>query len=517
MSQEQNNKRIAKNTLLLYIRMVFLMLISLYTSRVVLAALGVVDYGIYNVVGGVVSMFTMISGALNASISRYITFALGTKDLDNIKRTFSSSVTIQLVLIGVFVIIAETIGLWFLNQKMVIDADRMFAANCVYQFSILTFAINLWSVPYNATIIAHEKMSAFAYISIFEGIAKLIVAWSIVRSPIDKLILYAFFLAIISIIVRLVYGFYCKYKFKECSYQFYYNHTLFREMFSFAGWNMIGATSVVLRDHGGNILINVFFGTTLNAARGIAMQVSTAIQGFVANFQTAISPQITKSYVSGNKDYMMSLIFQGSRFSLYILLIIALPFYINAEYFLTIWLTAVPAHTASFLRLTILFSLCESLSGPLMTAMYATGVVRKYQIVVGGMQLLNLPVSYMCLLCGFSAESVIVVSIVISLVCLLCRLIMLKPLIGLSPLLFIKEVVLNTFVVSIISFIPSLFITSYIRVSFISLVLSCVCCLIYTLLIIMFVGCKYHERTILYKKINDIKTQLSSKIEWIKS
>lgn len=287
----QNSKRIAKNTLLLYVRMLFMMAVSLYTSRVVLQTLGVENFGIYNVVGGVVAMFSVISGSLSAAISRFITYELGKGDKDQLIRIFSSSVTIQLGLGLIILLLAEVIGVWFLNTKMTIPTDRMYAANWVFQLSILTFIINLISVPYNAAIIAHEKMSAFAYISILEVVAKLIIVYMLLWSPFDKLIFYAILMASVALIIRFVYGYYCKRHFEECTFHFIFDKELLKKMFSFAGWNFIGAASAVLRDQGGNIVINLFCGPAVNAARGIAYQVNNAITGFVSNFMMALNPQ----------------------------------------------------------------------------------------------------------------------------------------------------------------------------------------------------------------------------------
>ena len=273
----ENNKRIAKNTLLLYVRMLFMLLVSLYTSRIILKTLGVEDYGIYNVVGGVVAMFSMISTTLASAISRFLTFELGKQDEENTRKIFSTSVTIQLLFCVIILIIAETVGLWFVNAKLVIPHDRLYATNWVYQFSLLSFCISLVSVPYNAAIVAHEKMSAFAYISILEATGKLIVAYLVMVSPMDKLIFYALLLTSIAIIVRIVYGQYCVRHFRECRYNFQFDKALMKNMFGFAGWNFIGASSMILRDQGCNILINLFFGPAVNAARGIANQVKTAV------------------------------------------------------------------------------------------------------------------------------------------------------------------------------------------------------------------------------------------------
>lgn len=479
------------------------MLISLYTSRVVLSALGVNDYGIYNVVGGVVSMFTMISGALNASISRFITFELGTGDFDRLKRTFSTSVTIQILLAIIIILLSETIGLWYLNNMMVMPSDRLFAANIVYQLSILTFVINLISVPYNATIIAHEKMSAFAYITVFDGVCKLLIAWIICYCSFDKLIMYALLLALVSIIIRYLYGSYCNRNFEECKYKFVLEKKMLYEMFSFAGWNLIGATSAVLRDHGGNLILNLFFGPVVNAARGVAIQVSSAVQGFVSNFQTALNPQIIKAYASNDRDYMMKLVFQGARFSYYILFLIALPILINTDYILNVWLENPPEHTSNFLRLIIWFSLCECLSGPLMTSMYATGNVRNYQIVVGGCQMINLPLAYICLYMGFPAESVFIIAIVVSVFCLLCRLVMLKSMIGLSPIGFLLKVLGNVIVVSVISMILPYALNSIWSSSFWNFIFISIVSLVSTLIAIMFLGCNKSERIWLFNKLHD--------------
>ncbi|MDT3387872.1 MAG: oligosaccharide flippase family protein [Bacteroidota bacterium] len=501
MAPESGTRRIAKNTLVLYVRMLFLMAVSLYTSRAVLDALGIDDYGIYNVVGGVVAMFTMISGSLSAAISRFITYELGKGSLDRLKVVFSSSVLIQLLLSVVFIVIAESLGLWFLNAKLNIPSDRMYAANWVYQLSIVTFAVNLISIPYNAAIVAHEEMTAFAYISIFEGVSKLIVAFIIVNATTDKLILYSVLIAVIAVVVRIVYGVYCKKKFDECTLHLKYEKTVFDQIFSFAGWNIIGAASAVCRDQGGNIIINLFYGPAVNAARGVAMQVCTAINGFVANFQMALNPQITKNYASGNMQYMLSLVFKGSRFSYYILWLISLPVIVKADYILSLWLVEVPEHAVHFLQLVIVFSLCESLSGPLKTSMYATGEVKYYQIVVGGLQLMNLPIAYFCLRYGLPPESVFVVSIILSLACLIARLQMLKPLINIPRLLFVKEVCLNTLLVTLGSLIPAVLVSMLLGDNLLSFIIVVLFCFIVSCMVVLYIGCRKEEREMVFVRV----------------
>ena len=502
-----NNKRIAKNTLLLYFRMLFMMVVSLYTSRVILNALGVEDFGIYNVVGGVVTMFTVISGSLSAAISRFITYELGKGDQSKLNKIFSASVTIQLLLSLIIVVLIESVGVWFLNAKMTIPADRVTAANWVLQFSIITFVINLISVPYNAAIIAHERMSAFAYISILEAIGKLAIAFFIMWSPIDKLIYYAILMCTVAVIVRLTYGHYCKKHFTECTYHFHWDKDILKQMFGFAGWNFIGASSVVFRDQGGNIILNIFFGPTVNAARGIANQVNTAITGFVQNFMTAFNPQITKSYASGDGEYMMTLIFQGARLSFYMLLLLSLPVLINTHYILVIWLKIVPEHAVLFVRLILIFAMCESISNPLITAMLATGKIRNYQIVVGGLQLLNLPLSYICLKTGFVPESILVVAIIISLACLFARLYMLRGMIGLSSILYMKNVFLNVLVVALLSAIIPYMLFCYMKETFFSFIIITLIAVLCTLVVEFYIGCNQKERFFVLNKVRNIKNK----------
>ena len=496
-----NNKRIAKNTLLLYFRMLLLMLISLYTSRVILNALGVEDYGIYNVVGGVVTMFTMLSGSLSSAISRFITFELGTGDTEKLKKIFSSSITIQAGIAIIIIVIAETLGLWFLNEKMVIPENRMNAANWCFQFSILTFSVNLISIPYNATIIAHEKMSAFAYISILEAIGKLAIAWLIAFNPIDRLIFFAGMVAVLAIVIRIIYGIYCKRHFEECTYHFIYDHDLLKRMFGFAGWNFIGSSSIVLRNQGSDIILNLFFGPTVNAARGIAVKMDSVITHFVTNFMMALNPQITKSYASGDSDYMFKLIFQGARFSYYILLLLALPVILNTHYILVLWLKLVPEHTVLFVQLILVLGLCESISYPLITAMLATGKIRNYQIVVGGLQMLNLPIAYLCLYLGAIPESVVIVAIVISQCCLAVRLSMLRKMIRLDVIQYLRRVYMNVILVTIMSSIIPFFLSLHLPESFVNFLAVTLVAVICTLVVEFFIGCERKERSFIYNKV----------------
>lgn len=510
-SRSENNKRIAKNTAFLYGRTLFSMFIALYTSRIVLDVLGKIDFGIYDVVGGVVAMFTILSGSLSAAVSRFLTFELGINNKEKLKKIFSISILIHIGLAIIVFILAESVGLWFINNKMNIPPERMEAANWVWQCSIFTFILNLISVPYNAAIIAHERMKAFAYISILDVLLKLIVAIILIKSPFDNLILYAVSLLTVAIITRLIYGIYCKRNFEECTFSFVFDKNLVKEMIGFAGWNFIGVSAAVLRDQGVNIAINIFCGPALNTARAVSVQVNFAVNSFMTNFTTALNPQITKSYATKELDYMHSLIRKGSRFSFYLLMLLVLPLLLETEFILNIWLKEVPAHAVLFTRLMLLLSLIDSLSPTLITAMLATGKIRNYQLVVGGLYMLNFPVSYILLKSGFFPEITVVVAIILSSCCLLARLIMLRKMIELSARLFIQSVVLNIFFVFIVSAIVPTIVFSYMDESwlrFFSVVPLSVLC---ASLSIYFIGLSKQERAFTREKVKHLQRNIFSK------
>ena len=487
--------RIARNTLMLYIRMFALMLVGLYASRVVLAALGENDYGIYNVVGGVVAMFTIISGALNSAVQRFITFEMGKGEGGQLNKVYSTAVLIQLILGLVVVALAEPLGLWFIDNKMTIDPARIPAARTVLHFSLLAFVINLMSVPQMASITAHEKMSAYAWIGVLDGTLRLVVAILIAHSSADRLVMYSALMAAVVIVVRAAYGLYCRTHFPECRFRPIFDRQLIKEMFSFAGWNFIGVTSGVLRDHGGNILVNLFSSPAVNAARGVAVQLNGAVQGFVTNFMTAVNPQITKSYAAGDHEYMFSLVRRSSRLSFCLLYLLALPVIFNAEYLLGIWLKEVPAHAPLFVQLFLIFALSESLSNPMITAMLATGDIRRYQLVVGGLQLLNLPVSYICLKLGAIPEVTVIVAIIISQICLWARLIMLNKATGFPIQPFVSDVYMTLlFKVVCASLFCPLIIKTAKPQGFAGFAISAGTCVVMTLLAVWLLGLEEEER-----------------------
>ena len=457
-----NAKNIAKNTLLLYIRMAVLLLVGLYTSRVVLSSLGESDYGIYNVVGGVVAMFTIISGALSSAVSRFITFELG-RGGERLGAVFRCAILVQLLLALIVIAAGEPAGLWFIGDKMTIPADRIPAARIVLQFSLLTFVINLLSVPYNAAIIAHEKMGAFAAVGLFEGFAKLAVALLLAVSPIDSLVCYAALMCVVAVCVRVSYTIYCRRHFAECR-GIWRNgafrredRPLLKEMFSFAGWNFIGVTAGVLKDQGGNILVNIFSPSpAVNAGRGVAMQLSGAVQGFVTNFMTAVNPQITKSYAAGDLKGMHSLMRKSAKFSYFLILFFAIPLLFGMDWVLGLWLKDVPEYAPIFARLLLVLVLSDSLSNPLITAQLATGDIKRYQLIVGGILLLNIPVSYVLLKAGLGVEWVVVVAIVLSQVSMFARLALLRGMIGLDLKLWLKDVWFCALMVTVYACVPPL-------------------------------------------------------------
>ena len=510
-SHAENTRRIAKNTLMLYVRMLFSMLVSLYTSRVVLNTLGVEDYGIYNVVGGFVAMFSLISSSLSSSVSRFLTFELGRGDIERLKETFSTSLMIHLALAGIVFLLAENIGIWFLNTQMTIPEERIYAANWVFQASIISFMFGLCSVPYNASINSHERMTAFAYIGMLDVVLRLLIVLFIAYSTFnfDRLIVYSLLLVIVSMSLQCIYLWYCRKNFEECRLRFHFNKECWKEMSTFAGWNFIGCTAGLLKDQGVNILLNLFMGPVVNAARGIAISVSVAVASFSGNFMAALNPQITKSYAAEDRTYMLSLIERGSRFSYYIMLMLALPILFETEFILTLWLKQYPEHTINFVRLVLILSLCDVLSTTLITLQLATGKIRNYQIAVGGMLLMNFPLSYVCLKLGFSPESTLVVAILVSVSCLLLRLAFLRRMVGLSMKRFLRNVCLNVFLVTGASVVLPLLLTnwfigdSWVQFLFVSLV-----CIVCSLTSVYMFGCSKNERQFIRQKVQVVRNRL---------
>lgn len=508
-----NNKRIAKNTLLLYFRTIIIMLVSLYTSRVILNVLGVEDYGIYNVVGGFVAMFSMISGALSASISRFITFELGRGDKKRLNQVFSMSVNIQVAIILIVLLVGVSLGGWFLNEKMNIPVERMAAANWVLYCSLVVFCINLISIPYNACIIAHEHMSAFAYVSILDAFLKLVICYMIMISPFDKLVSYAVLLAVAALLVRLVYGIYCKRHFVECHYRWTKDTLLFKQMFGFSGWSFLTNTCNIFNTQGVNILINMFFGVALNAARGIANQVEGAIMQFVYNFTMALNPQITKNYAVGNTNEMFKLVCRGAKFSYFLLLLFSMPMMFEAEQVLTIWLKIVPDKTVVFLRLTIIGSMINMLGNTGYTACMATGNIRRYVIIISGVGCLVFPLTWIAFKLGLPVESAYIIFILLHIGVTSVRLYVMKGLLRFPPMMFVKDVVLKIGTVTVGAVIVPLLIFKQMDSTFLRLVVTILVCTLSTCICIYTIGLTRNERIKVKGKVVAI---INGKIERFK-
>lgn len=501
MENSVNNKRIAKNTLLLYIRTIFVMVVSLYTSRVVLKALGVDDYGIYNVVGGFVSMFSIISSALSNSISRFITYELGHGDKEKLRRIFSTGINIQIIIAITIIILVETIGLWFLNYKMNIPPNRMIAANWALHCSVVSFAVSLLNVPYNAVIIAHERMSAFAYISILEVSLKLGVVFLLFVSPYDHLILYVILHAIVVIIIRVIYGIYCSRNFEEAKYQRVHDKDLIKEMFGFAGWNFLTSTAYILNTQGVNVVINLFFNVGVNAARGIATQVQSALAQFIDNFSTAINPQITKLYSIGNKEEMFKLVNRGARFTFLLSILICLPVLVETDYLLKLWLTEVPPHTVAFVRLAIIGTMIDRLGNSGYTACMATGTIRKYVLWISSVGCLVFPLTIVSYYLGAPAEMTYVIYAIVYLGVDGVRLWIMKGLLDFPVMSFILEVIAPILRVTVIAVILPVLLVLLLPQSLSRFVLSIIVSLASAALSAFYLGLSKSERNTVSEKI----------------
>lgn len=495
-----NNKRIAKNTMLLYVRMLFIMVVQLFTSRVVLNTLGVVDYGLYNVVGGIVTMFAFLNGAMVTSTQRYITFEMGKANMQRLKEVFTTCVQIHLIISLIIIILGETVGLWFVYEKMIIPEERFTAAMWVYQLSILTMCIQVMSVPYNSDIVAHERMGVFAAISVIEVLLKLAVVYMLVIGDFDKLILYAILIALIQLLVRFVYTWYCNKQFQESRLINVFDKSLIKEILTFMGWNIWGNLAATLFSTGLNLLLNIFFGPAVNAARAIAVQVETVVANFSTNFLMAVNPQITKFYAQNNLQEMHKLIFRASKFTFFLLLALSLPVMLEADMLLKAWLKIVPDYTVIFLRLLLCIIIVDSVARPLMTAAAATGDVKLYQSLIGGILLSIVPIAYVVLKLGGSPESVYLVHLVICIIAFITRLWVIRPMINLSVRNYFSYVIVRCVLVLLVSFITSVAFKYILPISIFSTIAVCFMSILITMSSSYLFGLTQSERQFIYEK-----------------
>ena len=503
MSELADSRRLAKNTIYLYIRTLVVMLITLYTSRVVLQVLGASDFGIYNVVGGIVIMFSFISGALATATQRFLSFALGKNDMKECQDIFCMSLITYYAIAVIIVILAELIGLPFMITQMNFPEDRWTAVHWVYQLSILSFCLTIIRTPYTASIIAYEKMTFYAYISIIENVLKLLVVFLLMVVGGDKLIIYAILMTAVIGITNIIYYLWCKYNFQTCTFRKFWDRQLFNKLFSFSGWSMFGSLANIGANQGVNIIFNIFSGVLVNAAMGIASQVQSAVSSCVSGFQTAISPQLVKLYAAGENEKMVKMINQSSRLSYFLTFIFAMPGIFYCAPILKLWLVNVPDYSVSFSQLMIVFLMIDSMSAPLWFSVQATGKISHYQMLMGFMISLNIPIAYILLWMDFSPNSVLLAKVILNGMIHIVRVFYLTKLMCFSAIEYIKCVLSRVLLVTIAS-IPVV----YIFINKYDTLLWSILCLVYlmvqNLFLVYFCGLEKKERSFVNKKVKEL-------------
>lgn len=503
-NNSSNNKRIAKNTLYMYFRMFFTMCVGLYTSRVVLATLGVEDYGLFNVIGGIIAMFGFLNGAMTNTTSRYITFYLGQGDSKRLTDVFSMAFLIHFAIACIIVLIGETAGLWYFYNKLVVPEGRESAAMWLYQLSIASTVLSILYVPYNAAIVAHEKMSAFAYMSILDVTLKLLIVFALVWAPYDKLVFYGTLIFCIQVLDFFVYFIYCKRKFIETKLHYYWDTSMFKEMFGFAGWSLLGNFSYIFFTQGINLMLNAFCGPAVNAARGIAVQVDGIIKQFAGNVQTAINPQIIKSYAQKELDRMYSLMFASSKFCFYLLLLMSLPIMFEADFILRLWLGNYPDHTVSFLRITLANVILDTMINPMFTANLASGKVKIYQIWVSVVAYSFIGITYLAIRLTNIPESVFLCTVIYSIIGIAVRIRLMQVQIGLKPLNYVKKVIVPIAVVTSFSLLLPTISHMFIPGDILRFFTTCFVCVISLCASVMLFGVTQSERSMIVSKVSSI-------------
>ena len=494
-----------KNTIVLYARMIVIMLISLYSSRIILQALGVDDYGLFNVVGGVVMMLGFLKSSLTSSTQRFLSYELGNKDTNRLQHVFSISLTTHILISIVIVILAETIGLWFLNTHMQIPDGRETAANWVYHYSVVSLVLSVITVPYNACTISHEKMTFFAWVSILDAILKLAFAFAIMVAPYDRLSFYALLIMLTNVLNLLLYWWYCRKNFAETNYHFFWDKKLFKEIFSFSGWTIWGQLAVVGSAQGKGILVNIFHTVAANAGMGVANQVNTALVSLTSNFQTAFQPQLTKSYAAKNYDYLNTLIYGTSKVSFYLLFIASLPIMLNIDWVLSVWLTEVPQYSSTFCNLYIIASILNALATPLWITIFATGNIRNYQLVISLAYFSEILIIYFFFLAGFPPTTAMVIKVILNVAMVFIRLYFANRKIeSFSALNYTKKVLLPVSLSSLIT-ISVAYILMYYSHSLQIQLMNTMIIIIFSIIIAYYIGLTQSERnllkTIIIKKI----------------
>ncbi len=470
-----DNRRIAKNTIFLYIRTFVSMIVSLYTSRKILEALGVEDFGIMNVVGGVITLMAFINGSMSVATQRYLTYELGRGNGGNFNSVFNIALRVHAIIAAIVLLAAETVGLWFVNTHLNIPEARMGAANWIYQATVLSSVLGIIQTPYNAAIVSHEHMHIYAYVGLGETFARLLIVLGLLIYPYDRLAIWGFAFFALQLIISVIYRWYCIRKFDNCGFRLRcWDKKLFKSMLGFTGWNMFGTVAWTAKDQGASILLNIFGGPVYNAARGVSGQVTGAIRNLVSGFQTAVNPQITKNYASGNREATCSLLCKSSKFSFFLMLIVSVPVLAEIDYILKLWLVEVPPMAALFTRLVVLESLFDTLAGPMITSLMATGRIKWYQIVVGTILLLNIPIAYILLKAGFHISTPLIVSIVFMLLGNVWRVIFCRNMLGLSVRTYLRTVIMPVTLISLLSIIPVAIINNIMEQGFLRLMINVV-------------------------------------------
>lgn len=457
-----NSQRIAKNTLLLSVRMILVLIVSLYTVRVILNTLGVVDYGIYNVVGGAVLFFSFLSNTMSRSTQRFFSYELGKKDGGNLKEMFQLNFTVYILIITIVVFLSATVGIWFLDTQMVIPENRINAAYWIYSSTLVSFVIRMLVTPYQAVLISYEKMGLFAWLSIVEVFLLLIIVFLLQILPFDKLKCYAILNLSVTLIVNMACVIICRLRFQECRLGINLNKTKLSQIVSFTGFSLYGHSATALRSYGVNILLNLFFGPAMNAARGIAYQAYNAINTFVNNFTVALNPQIVKSYAAEQRQEMFTLMVRGSKISYFIILLLTTPVMLQTSYIFTLWLKEVPEHTVFFTRLVLIMAIIDAISIPLTAAFNATGKIKRFQLVVGSILYGILPLSWVFLKMGFPPETPLMISVGASLLLLWVKSYLAKKSYQFPLKMFWYNIVFKLSVVTVLSYLFPILLIIYI-------------------------------------------------------
>lgn len=441
-SNQLKSKRIFKNTIFLYIRMLFLLFVTVFTSRVLLDKLGFVDYGIYNLVGGVAAMFVFFSSSLVNATQRFLNVELGKNNLKKANMVFNQHLFLYVIIAVVVIILSETLGVWFVRNELVLPIERVASAVCVFRFTMYSLASTLVGIAFDAEIIAHEDMNVYSYIGLFEGCAKLFIVYLIGVAPFDNLVLYAFLIFVVTILTQLFYIYFSLKTYKECFIRWVYNRRIVKETFSLVGWNFVGTAVYAINDSGINILLNFFYGAVINAARAISYQVSAAVNNFSTNFFVSVRPQIVKSYAKGEFDYLMTLFLGSSKYSFFLLWLICFPLIINVDYILYLWQGELPQYTNVFTILILIYSLINVLNNPVWSVALAVGKLRKYICVGSGVFFMAFPIAYIALKLGYEPYSVFLIMCVVRAIYLFVVLYIIKEYIPLSFGMYWKEVIL---------------------------------------------------------------------------